>query len=233
MRAIQLLSVMLLLGLALGCGTTNLPTAAPGVPTPTGDSSQPGGEVAPSVVPTLPKAMMPITALGYAAPYPAGWEVHGGLSPQDATGRAWDVIEYWSTLSAGGSQSAGLGVYVISVGVAPAAAGTITETVELQLRPMAAEVRNSVQRNCCIDVGGESGFELLVPVRSNASSRQITVLHDGREYRLLFRPWLAPVSSDDVRVQEAFAVFVSGFRFIPLSGTPVWRKPAVTPVPTA
>jgi hypothetical protein len=112
---------------------------------------------------------------------------------------------------------------------------TLTETVEYSLSSIGPQVRDGIERRCCLTIGGEPAMELLYgwPM-ARWGSRQIVVHHHGREYRLNFYPHstLDGNTASDAAARAAFDTFLRTFAFIPITVTPTPPAPTITPVPT-
>ncbi len=162
--------------------------------------------------------------LGFAVEYPTGWEVIGPM--EDPTGQSLAVVGFGSNLYAGGSQS--IGKYSVNVAVRETVARTVTETVEYRLSIIGPSVREGIKRRCCLMVGGEPAME-LTGLPGRWGSRQIVVIHDRREYWLIFYPYQDFNTPSDVVARAAFDAFLRTFTFVPITVLPT---PTITPVPT-
>jgi hypothetical protein len=143
------------------------------------------------------------------------------------------VIEFRSNLYGYGEQA--FGKYVVAVAVGDSEGRTLTEAVEYGLTPIGPQIRDTIESHCCPTVGGEPAAELLFgwPM-ARWGSRQIVVIHEGREYRLNFYPHrtLDGITPDDAAARVAFDAFLHTFTFIPITAAPIPPTPTITPVPT-
>jgi hypothetical protein len=185
-----------------------------------------------AVPPELTWAQYSDPALGFAVQYPGDWAVAASPGADDGSGRSWFTVEFQSNLHAYDHQA--FDMYTICVAVAEGARGTLTEAVDDTLRPVFAPVRDQVQRYCCRTVDGELAVELSGFPPGRWGSRQVVVLHEGREYWLTFTPQvgLNGITSADAIGRAAFSTFLRTFAFVPITVTPLPSAPTVTPVPT-
>ena len=170
--------------------------------------------------------------LGFAVDHPSDWEVRGPANQVDPLLQSWSVIEFMSNLYAYGEQA--FGKYAARVAVGESMGRTLTETVEYNLSPIMPQFREGIKTYCCLTVGGESAMEVLGFPLMRWGSRQIVVIHEGREYRLTFYPQstLAGKTPSDAAARAAFDAFLRTFTFIPITATPIPPTPTITPVPT-
>jgi hypothetical protein len=124
--------------------------------------------------------------------------------------------------------------YTFRVAAAKSRGGTLTDTVEISLSPLAPGFREQVQMHCCMTVGGERAMELVGFPPARWGSRLIVVLHEGREYQLSFYPQMGISGSTDagVAARETVERFLYTFAFIPITVTPLPPMPTITPAPT-
>ena len=171
-------------------------------------------------------------SLGFALDYPSDWEVREPAHQVDPLAQSWAVVELTSNLYAYGEQV--FGTYAASVAVGDSRGGTLTETVAYHLSPLAPQLREGIRSHCCLTVGGEPAMELVGFPLTRWGSRQIVVIHGGREYRLTFYPQigLSSNTASDAAARAAFDTFLRAFTFIPITATPVPPGPTVTPAPT-
>jgi hypothetical protein len=171
-------------------------------------------------------------ALGFAVQYPGDWAVTASAGAVDGSGRSWSTIEFQSHLHAYDHQA--FDMYTIRVAVAEGARETVAEAVDDTLRPVFAPVRDQVQRYCCRTVDGELAVELSGFPPGRWGSRQVVVLHEGREYWLTFYPQVGLNGNTpaDAVGRAAFDTFLRSFAFIPVTATALPPAPTVTPVPT-
>jgi hypothetical protein len=173
-------------------------------------------------------------ALGFAVDYPADWEVTDAIERVDPLAEAWSVIEFRTNLYGYGHHS--FGKYVVTVAVKHGEGTSLTETVEHVLSPIVPSMREGIESTCCLTVGGEPAMELLLywPMGGRWGSRQMVVIHDGREYWLTFYPLrtLDGVTPSDAAARAACDTFLRTFAFIPVTATAVPPRPTVMPVPT-
>jgi hypothetical protein len=173
-----------------------------------------------------------IPSMGFAVELPGDWQATEPNQTVDALGQAGTAVEFTSPLQADGPP--GLNQYSFWVEVTESSARTLTETVELNLSPLAPGFRDQVQVHCCLTVGGEQAMEMLNYPPSRWGNRQIVVLHEAWAYRLNFYP-LMGMDFDTpagVEAQAAYDTFLHTFTFIPISATPSLPAPTVTPAPT-
>ena len=170
-------------------------------------------------------------ALGFAVEYPCGWDVTRAMpSTNDPLGRACEAVYFVSDLYAGGHQT--FGKYAVTVAVCPAVgAETITDTVEYALSPLSQAMRDQLKR-CYLTVGGEPAIELTSFAWEQFGSRKIWVVHNELEYGLNFRPNMDFATPSDAKARAAFDGFLRTFTFVPMTETPSWVRPTITPVPT-
>ena len=133
-----------------------------------------------------------------------------------------------SNLYAGGAQA--IGKYSVNVAVRETMERTVTDTVEYRLSIIAPSVRKGIGRRCCLMVGGEPAME-LTGFPGRWGSRQVVVIHDGREYCLTFYPHMEFNTPSDVAARAAFDAFLRTFTFIPITVLPT-PTITITPVPT-
>lgn len=183
---------------------------------------------------TVPLVRYSNPRLGLAVDYPADWEATTSPDVVDALAHTWSVIEFRSNLYRHGEQA--FGTYVVTVGVSDSQGRSLTETVEYDLSPIAPWVREGIESSCCLTVGGEPAMDLLFPwpVGGRWGSRQIMMIHDGRQYRLTFYPQttLDGVTPSDAAARAAFDAFLRTFTFTPVIATATPTRPTVTPIPT-
>jgi hypothetical protein len=188
-------------------------------------------DVSPEVTLSLVRYSDP--GLGFAVDYPWGWQVSDRTYTVDPLERSWSGIEFRSNLYGYGEQV--FGKYVASVAVGESVGKTLTETVEYGLSSIEPPLRDAIQIQCCLDVGGEPALELSFgwPM-ARWGSRQIVTLHEGREYRLNFSPQrtLDGNTPSDAAARAAFDAFLHTFTFIPVTITPLLPTPTITPAPT-
>jgi len=135
-----------------------------------------------------------------------------------------------SDLYAGGEQV--FGRYSIIVAVYQAvAAETITDTVEYSLTPLAPTMRDQLKWRYLV-VGGEPAIELTSFPWERFGSRRIWVVHNEQEYGLTFRPDMDFSTPSDIKARKASDAFLHTFTFVPITQTPCWLIPTITPVPT-
>jgi hypothetical protein len=172
--------------------------------------------------------------LGFAVDHPADWEVTALAERGDPLARVWSAIEFRSNLYGYGEQV--FGRYVVTVAVGDSEGRSLTDTVEYAHSPIMPSVREEIESTCCLTVGGEPAMELHLPwpMGGRWGSRQIVVIHDGREYWLTFYPQrtLDGVTPSDAAARAAFDAFLRTFTFIPVTATATPSRPTVTPVPT-
>lgn len=207
------------------------PTSVPSVSS-TGES--PPSVLAPSWTPIAvlepTSSLMRYTDpyLGFAVEYPTEWDVTDYLEVQEPTGQSLTGIGFRSNLYLGGEQA--LGHYGVTVAVGEVMGTSLTDTVEYRLSPIVREVRDKISRQCCLMVDGEPGMELTGFPWERWGSRQIVVIHNGREYRLTFYPYNTQFNTpSDVVARAAFDSFLHTFTFTPITVGPT---PTITPVPT-
>jgi hypothetical protein len=173
-------------------------------------------------------------SLGFAVDHPADWGVSAPTEHVDPLAQVWSAIEFRSNLYGYGHQA--FGTYVVTVAVSDSQGRTLTETVEYSLSPIVPPLREGIESTCCVTVGGEPAIDLLLawPMGGRWGSRQIMVIHGGRQYRLTFYPQrtLDGVTPSDAAARAAFDTFLRTFRFIPVTATATPARPTVTPVPT-
>ena len=172
--------------------------------------------------------------LGFAVDHPATWEVTTLAGYVDALAQPWSAIEFRSDLYGYGEQV--FGRYVASVAVADSMGRSLTDTAEYGLSPIAPSMREGIEWTCCLEVGGEPAVELLLPwpMGGRWGSRQLVVIHDGREYRLTFYPLrtLDGATPSDAATRVAFDTFVCTFAFVPIAETATPPGSTVTPAAT-
>jgi hypothetical protein len=171
--------------------------------------------------------------LGFAAEVASNWEISRRTDYVDpSSGRLYSYVEFQSELHAYGHEA--FNRYGIRVGVGPSAGNALTETVELGLATLTSAFRDQVQVHCCLTIGGEQAMELLNYPPTRWGSRQIIVLHEGREYRVDVYPLagMTTATPAGVEAQIAFETFLRTFAFIPITATPSLPAPTVTPAPT-
>jgi small-conductance mechanosensitive channel len=173
-------------------------------------------------------------ALGFAVEHPARWEVTALPGYVDALARPWSAIEFRSDLYGYGEQV--FGRYVATVAVGDSTGRSLTETVEYSLSHIVPSMREGIDWTCCLKVGGEPAMELLLPwpMGGRSGSRQLVVIHDGREYRLTFYPrrTLDGVTPSDAAARAAFDTFLRTFTFVPIAPTATLLRPTATPATT-
>jgi hypothetical protein len=170
--------------------------------------------------------------LGFSAQVPGDWEVTGLEQQLDAEGRAWTAIECLSPDYALGYPP--LDQYRFTVAMAESTGKTLTETVEVSLSTLVPTVQGQIERHCCLSVGGERAMELLGFPPTRWGSRQLLILHDGREYRLTFYPQMgiSAESEAGIAAQHVVETFLRTFAFVPITVAPTLPAPTITPVPT-
>ncbi len=174
--------------------------------------------------------------LGFAVQYPCGWEVshlvHGPCT--DDPNRLCDAVLFQTSDDFGNSY----GITVFRYW--PAIGGTITDTVEYGLRSLAPVSRQQIKTRCCLTLGGEPAMELIIPPspEDRLRDRQLSVVHNGGEYALVFW-WSAPFQPAGVfdipeasEAQAAFDTILRSFTFIPIAETPTPPPPIPSAVPT-
>jgi hypothetical protein len=171
------------------------------------------------------------SALGFAVDCPGEWQVTGPTAQVDPSMRPRYVVEFVSDLYVYGEQA--FGRYGVRVAAGESIGGTLTETVAYSLAPIVPQVRDQIETRCCLEVGGEPAMELVGFPLTRWGSRQIVVLHEGREYSLTFYPQIGLDGStlSDVTARTAFETFLRTFTFIPITAPPP-VTPTVTPAPT-
>ena len=166
--------------------------------------------------------------LGFVVEYPLGWEVTDYSELHDPTGQPMTGVGFWSNLYMHGEQV--FGKYGVSIAVGEAMRSTLTDTVEYRLSPIVPEFRDRIKLHCCSTVGGEPTMELTGFPWERWGSRQILIIHSGREYRLTFHPYdMQSNTPSDIAARAAFNAFLRTFTFIPVTVLPT---PTITPVPT-
>jgi hypothetical protein len=172
------------------------------------------------------------SALGFAVDYPDGWQVAETTAQVDPSMRSWYEVEFVSDLYARGEQA--FGRYKVQVAVGERVRGTLTETVTSSLAAIVPQLRDQIERRCCLEVSGEPAMELVGYPLTRWGSRQLVVLHEDREYRLTFYPQIGldSTSPSDVTAGAAFEAFLRTFTFVPVTAPPPRATPTVTPVPT-
>jgi hypothetical protein len=170
-------------------------------------------------------------SIGFSVQYPGDWQAVGPNQIVDALGRMGMAVEFTSPLQTGGTP--GLNQYRFEVRVTERAGRTLTETVELNLNPLVPGVREQVEVQSCLTVGGEQAMELLYYPPTRWGNRQIIVLHEGWEYHLSSYPLavMTTATPAGAEAQIAFDTFLHTFSFIPITATPNLPTPTVTPVP--
>jgi hypothetical protein len=170
--------------------------------------------------------------LGFTAEVPASWEIRERTDHVAPSGRPYSLVEFQSELHAYGHEA--FNRYGIRVGVGPSLGSTLTETVEFGLATLAPGFRDQVQVHCCLTMGGEQAMELLNYPPTRWGSRQIVVLHDGREYRVDVYPLtgMSTATPAGIEAQIAFETFLRTFSFVPVPATRTPPAPTVTPAPT-
>ena len=184
------------------------------------------------ITPTLAMVRYSNSALGFAVECPRDWQVVVPAAHTDPLMRSWNVVEFVSDLYAYGEQA--FGRYSVRVAVSEGIGGTLSETVAYNLSPIVPPARDQIETRCCLEVGGEPAMELLGFPPMRWGSRQIVVLHDGREYGLTFYPQvgLEGSTSSDAAARAAFEAFLHTFAFIPVMVTSPPTTPTATPAPT-
>lgn len=190
------------------------------------------GQEGAAVPPELTWAQYSNPALGFAVQYPGDWAVTAPEDVVDPLARSWATVRFQSGLHAYDHQS--FGAYTISVAVAEGTGRTLTETVDYALSPLVGPVRDQVRRSCCRTVDGELAIELAGFPPTRWGSRQIVILHQGREYQLTFYPQVGLDGNTpaDAVARAAFDAFLRTFAFIPITATLQSPTQTVTPVPT-
>jgi hypothetical protein len=172
--------------------------------------------------------------LGFAVDHPADWEVTEPTERVDPLAQTSSVVEFRTSLYGYGHQA--FGKYVVTVGVGDSKGRSLTETVEHSLSHVVPSVRDGIESTCCLTVGGEPAMDLLLPwpMGGRWGSRQVVMVHGGRDYWLTFYPLqtLDGVTPSDAAARAAFHTFLRTFTFIPVTATATPWRPTVTPVPT-
>ncbi|HSJ58383.1 MAG TPA: hypothetical protein VLC95_14465, partial [Anaerolineae bacterium] len=111
-----------------------------------------GGDPIPGVTAPLPLAHHVDPELGFAADYPAGWQVLPVTGTGAQSFRRFLVRQFDSGMSAFDEQIRM--VYTIQVWMAEAAGATVTETLEAELAAISEGLREQFQGQCCVTLGG-------------------------------------------------------------------------------
>ena len=169
---------------------------------------------------------------GWGFECPVDWGIREPSMRTGQLGRAWEGTALDSTTYALDQQA--YGHYVVEMLVAPAVAGTLTETMAVELAPMVEWARAAVSTSCCARMAGEDALTIVYgsPI-ARQGRREVAVLRSGYEYRLSITPDPLRFSSpSDLAVWEAYEHLMVSLN---LSDKPLAAgasTPMVSPAPT-